>query len=73
MSQSPDTLYGVEGNLTGGYSWLVLLMAKVREVAAVSQDFFTITLLFGTIASWGGGINIYRFEDEIWWTRSFGT
>lgn len=27
--------------------------------------FFTITPLFGTIASWGFGVNIHHFEQEI--------
>lgn len=51
------------------FSWVVLRVAKVRQMAAVSHDyfffFFTITPLFGTTASWGCGFNIYHFEREI--------
>lgn len=45
--------------------WVTLWMVKVGDMATVSHDFFTVTPHFGTNASWGFGVNIHHFEQEI--------
>lgn len=58
MSQSPENSGG--GAVATHCGWVT-----VGEMANVYHGFFTITPLFGTIASWGFSVQIHHFEREI--------